>query len=150
MTGVHRSPVHRQKLAECGIRPLEETRAAKIETLAQTTDIVFDATGGKLADLLLSSMRKTALFVSYGLLSGQPYRVLPHHPPTQWFHIRNVLDAVSAAQWQALFAELWPLLRQSQLNDASFFPLAHWQEAIALYKTPGRTRKPLLAFSVKA
>ncbi|MEH5010097.1 zinc-dependent alcohol dehydrogenase family protein [Phytobacter diazotrophicus] len=150
VTGVHRSPVHQQKLAECGIRPLEETRVAEIETLAQTTDIVYDATGGKLADLLLSSMRKTALFVSYGLLSGQPYRVLPHHPPTQWFHIRNVLDAVSAAQWQALFAELWPLLRQSQLNDASLFPLAHWQEAIALYKTPGRTRKPLLAFSVKA
>ena len=150
VTGVHRSPVHRQKLAECGIRPLEETRAAEIDTLAQTTDIVYDATGGKLADLLLSSMRKTALFVSYGLLSGQPYRVLPHHPPTQWFHIRNVLDAVSAAQWQALFAESWPLLRQSQLNDASLFPLAHWQEAIALYKTPGRTRKPLLAFSAKA
>jgi NADPH:quinone reductase-like Zn-dependent oxidoreductase len=29
VTGVHRSPVHRQKLAECGIQPLEETRARK-------------------------------------------------------------------------------------------------------------------------
>lgn len=146
VTGVHRSAVHGQKLAACGIHPLDETRTAEIQARAQTADIVYDATGGKLAELLLSSMRQTALFVSYGLLSGQPYRVHSHYPSTQWFHIRNYLDAISPAQWQTLFADIWTLLRHSQIHDVRVFPLDRWLEAIALYKTAGRTYKPLLAF----
>lgn len=147
VTGVHRSPVHGQKLAECGIYPLDETRAAEIQAQAQKVDIVYDATGGKLADLLLAAMPRTALFVSYGLLSGQPYRVLPHHPTTQWFHIRNYLDAIAPTQWQALFSDIWTLLRHSQIHDVRVFPLDRWQEAIAFYNAAGRTHKPLLAFA---
>jgi hypothetical protein len=106
--------------------PLEE-RAAEIETLAQTTDIVYDATGEKLARLTALIHAQNGAVCQLWPAFRPALSRSSHHPPTQWFHIRNVLDAVSAAQWQALFAELWPLLRQSQLNDASLFPLAHWQ-----------------------
>lgn len=147
VTGVHRSPVHGQKLAECGISPLEETRTAEIQARAQTADIVYDATGGEIAELLLDAMPRTALFVSYGLLSGQPYRMLPHHPTTQWFHIRNYLDGIDPARWQALFGDIWTLLRHSHIHDVRVFPLDHWREAIALYNAAGRTHKPLLAFA---
>ncbi|VEA70086.1 Uncharacterised protein [Serratia rubidaea] len=92
----------------------------RIDQLAAAADIVFDATGGALAQQLLEAMRPDGLFVCYGLLSGQPFTLQRRYPTVRWFHIRNCLADIGTAQWQALFGRIWPLLAQSRCGGRAF------------------------------
>lgn len=144
VTGIHRSVVHAQRLIDCGITPVLEQDAYTVERVAMQSDLVFDATGGILAEAILRALPDTAQFICYGLLSGQPFRQTRSHPRTHWFHISHYLDAMTPREWQSLFSEIWMLLKSSALSGVSHFGLVRWQEAIAFYRTAGRVSKPML------
>lgn len=144
VTGIYRSAIHAQALAQAGITPISDKDIAAVKACAGRSGIVYDAVGGQLADTLLDAMPERARFVSYGLLSGQPFHLSRSRPETRWFHIRNVLGSLSVADWQQAFSALWPLLRQHPVSDARLFALQQWRQALAFYQTPGRCQKPLL------
>lgn len=143
--GIHRSPVHAQRLAEKGIVPIAQHDMAAVNAAAARADVVYDATGGSLAETILSVMPETGTFVCYGLLSGQTFRQQRPLPRVAWFHIRNYLDALSAEAWQAEFRRIWPKLRASQCSDVTLYPLSEWQRAVGNYREAGRTGKPMLS-----
>lgn len=147
VAGVHRSAVHAQRLIDCGITPVSQQDVQAVERVAGRTDLVFDATGGLLAESLLQTLPDAALFICYGLLSGQPFRQTRRLPRMHWFHIRNYLDELTPARWQPLFSEIWALLKISRLGGVRHFSQADWQEAIAFYRAEGRTEKPMLVMS---
>ena len=140
--GIHRSPAHGERLRAMGIIPVSQQDTAAISAIAARAEIVYDATGGRLADRILDAMPETGLFVCYGLLSGQPFR---QQSQVRWFHIRNYLDALSVDQWQAEFCEIWPKLQASCYGDVTLFPLAEWRSALANYRQAGRLAKPMFA-----
>jgi NADPH:quinone reductase-like Zn-dependent oxidoreductase len=139
--GIHRSSVHADKLAAMGITPVSQENTAKIAQIAAQTDIVYDATGGSLAETILGALPESGLFVCYGLLSGKPFR---QQPQVRWFHIRNTLDVLSAAAWQREFHAIWPKLQASQYGDVTLFAFSEWRAALAYYRQAGRTSKPIL------
>lgn len=143
--GIHRSPVHAERLAARGIIPVAQQDTAAVNAAAARADIVFDATGGALAETILRVMPEQGEFVCYGLLSGQTFRQQRALPRVRWFHIRNYLDALSAEAWQAEFQQLWPRLRASRYSDVTLYPLTEWQRALSAYREAGRTGKPVLA-----
>ncbi|WP_333849843.1 zinc-dependent alcohol dehydrogenase family protein [Leclercia sp.] len=145
--GIHRSAIHADRLWAMGIVPVAQQDSASVRALAATSDIVYDATGGELAQTLLSAMRSSAAFICYGLLSGQPFSLQRHFPPMHWFHIRNHFAALPPQAWQAAFNEIWPLLAESQYSDTLLLPFSAWQSALADYRQAGRTHKPLLDFT---
>ncbi|MGK9175343.1 zinc-dependent alcohol dehydrogenase family protein [Yokenella regensburgei] len=149
VTGVYRNAVHAARLAQRGIVPVDQTHIHDIASCATHTDIVYDAVGGELANSLLNHLPHTAHFVSYGLLSGRPFSMQNRRATLHWFHMRDSLRAMKAAQWHAEFEFLWSLLRQTTLSEVTRFPLAHWQAAIAYYQKAGRTTKPLLDFTAR-
>lgn len=144
VVGIHRSPVHTRRLVESGITPISQNDVPSVKRHAVQSELVFDATGGTLAETVLQSLPEAAQFICYGLLSGQPFRQTRRLPKIHWFHIRNYLDSIAPAQWQSLFNEIWCLLKKSTLGDVRCFPLDNWQEAIAFYRSEGRTAKPVL------
>jgi len=145
--GIHRSAIHADRLRAMGIVPVSQQDRDSVRTLAAASDIVFDATGGDLAQNILSAMPGSGQFICYGLLSGQPFTLQRHFPPMHWFHIRNHFDALTPEAWQAAFNEIWPLLKESQYSDAGQLPFNAWRSALADYRQPGRTHKPLLDFT---
>ena len=149
VTGIHRSAVHAGRLTGCGIRPLIQHDTAGIVRAARTADLVFDATGGDLAQAILAQLPPAAVFICYGLLSGKPFRQLHPLPRICWFHIRNTLATLSDPQWQALFTGIWPQLAASHLSNSQPFALADWQQAIRYYYQTGRQERPLLVFAAK-
>ena len=144
VVGIHRSPVHAQRLADCNMTPVAQHNMQAVKAYAARSDLVFDATGGLLAEDILHALPDTAQFICYGLLSGQPFRQFRKLPQGHWFHIRNYLDAITPAEWQLLFAEIWTLLKTSTIGDVKCFSLENWLDAIAFYRTAGRTAKPVL------
>ena len=145
--GIHRSPLHAERLAAMGITPVAQQDSHAIGALAAESEAVFDATGGALAQTLLDRMPKQGTFVSYGLLSGQPFTLQHHHPQVHWFHVRNTFAAMRTEAWQAAFQTLWPLLAASRYSDAETFPFANWRDALSRYRQPGRSAKPLLTLT---
>lgn len=143
--GIHRSPVHAERLAARGIIPIAQQDTAAVNAAAARAEVVYDATGGALAETILSAMPEQGEFVCYGLLSGQTFRQQRALPRVRWFHIRNYLDALSPGAWQAEFHRLWPKLRASGCSDAALYPLTEWQRALSAYHEAGRTGKPVLA-----
>ncbi|TCB87466.1 alcohol dehydrogenase [Enterobacter quasihormaechei] len=143
--GIHRSPVHAQRLAGLGIVPIAQQDMAAVNAAAARADVVYDATGGSLAETILGVMPESGTFVCYGLLSGQTFRQQRALPRVAWFHIRNYLDALSTEAWQAEFQRIWPKLRASQCSDVTLYPLTEWQRALGNYREAGRTRKPVLS-----
>lgn len=144
VTGIYRSPNHKASLQLLGIVPLATEASELIALAASRADIAFDAVGGELAASLLAHMDSQAVFVSYGLLSGQPIAICPDGPIPQRFHLRDYLAVASQPDWQERFEEIWPLLRRSALPDTCRFPLSAWKDALAYSRTPGRKAKPLL------
>lgn len=142
--GIYRSAVHAQRLATLGVIPVSQDDKETLHTIAARSDVVFDATGGGLAQALLERMPKSATFVSYGLVSGQPFTLQRHYPTVQWFHVRNTLAAMRSEAWQHEFQTLWPRLLASRYSDAITLPFADWRAALACYRQPGRCAKPLL------
>lgn len=145
--GVYRSPHHKSKLQRLGITPVQQGDTVHLKRCAKVSDIVYDAVGGSLAEFLLDTMKRDAQFVSYGLLSGQPYKIQPISPVTNWFHIRNYLGDFSNDGWQHEFSEIWRLLRKSELNEFQVYPSVQWREAINSYTTRGRLLKPILMWN---
>lgn len=145
--GIHRSSIHADRLRAMGIIPIAQQDSDRVRSLAAISDLVYDATGGELAQTILSAIRSSAVFICYGLLSGQPFTLQRHFPPMHWFHIRNHFDALTPQAWQAAFKEIWPLLAESQYSDARLLPFSAWQSALADYRQAGRTHKPLLDFT---
>lgn len=142
--GIHRSPAHAERLAALGIIPVAQEDAGAVCHVAATSEGVFDATGGALAQRLLERMPKKGTFVSYGLLSGQPFTLRHHYPQVHWFHVRNTFATLTTEQWQAEFQALWPRLISSHSSDAVVWPFADWRDALTHYRQPGRVEKPLL------
>lgn len=144
VTGIHRSAAHATRLAACGITSVSQEDTGAIERSASESDLVFDATGGKLATSILQHLPQTSTFVCYGLLSGIPFRQHHSRPFVRWFHIRNYLNGMDIRQWHALFSEIWPLLNTSSYSGIVRYPVASWKEAIGFYRESGRSGKPLL------
>ncbi|MFA1016633.1 zinc-dependent alcohol dehydrogenase family protein [Enterobacter sp. SAT-E-asb] len=145
--GIHRSAVHAERLEAMGITPVAQHDANRIGTVAARSDIVYDATGGPLAEAILSVMPEQGMFVCYGLLSGQTFTQRRPVPRVAWFHIRNGLDALGAEAWRAEFDRIWLTLPDSEYSDVKVYPLADWQKALNAYREGGRTRKPLLSMA---
>lgn len=147
VAGIHRSAVHASRLNTFGITAVQESDSEAIRHYAARASIVYDATGGSLAELILSQMPRSGVFVSYGLLSGSIFRMQRAGPKVQWFHIRNYLAHMDPAAWQNMFNEIWPVLRQSHHSEPRFFHLKDWQAALAAYDEAGRTYRPMIAFN---
>ncbi|HAK35684.1 MAG TPA: alcohol dehydrogenase [Pantoea sp.] len=144
VTGIHRSPVHALKLEQCGITPVQEQESEAIGYYAARAGVVYDATGGRLAETLLELMPLTSLFISYGLLSGEVFRAKHHLPKIHWFHVRHYLAAAGTDGWQQMFRALWPLLAETHTHDVQIFAVEEWKAAIGAYRTAGRSAKPLI------
>jgi NADPH:quinone reductase-like Zn-dependent oxidoreductase len=145
--GIYRSPVQESRLRRLGIIPIHERQTDAIIQHAQHTEVVYEAVGGVLASTLLSHLPESAHFVSYGLLSSQPFSMQNRAASLHWFHMRNDLSVMDAPVWQAEFKTLWTLLRHTTLSDTTLFAFPRWQEAIAHYKTAARVSKTMLDFT---
>ncbi|MCE0799194.1 zinc-dependent alcohol dehydrogenase family protein [Buttiauxella sp. S04-F03] len=145
VVGVCRKEDQKAMLLQDGIRPLIMDDHEALRITAQQADVVFDAVGGSLATLLLSHLQAEADFVSYGLLSGEPYQAKSYVTRPQRFHLRDTLAVTDSREWQQWFVELWPLLANSQLPDVKLFALAKWRDALREFAVSGRRCKPVLA-----
>ncbi len=146
VVAVHRSPIHRATLAAIGTTPVGQDDPTLISRAARC-DLAFDAVGGPLADAILAALPRPADLVSYGLLSGSPFRPVAGGPTLRRFHLRDRLEGVANDEWRGWFDRLWPRLRRADfLPDVRPFPLDDWREALAAFDEPGRTFKPMLAF----
>ncbi|WES70118.1 zinc-dependent alcohol dehydrogenase family protein [Superficieibacter sp. HKU1] len=143
--GIYRSGIHAQTIAHCGIIPIQQDNIASVIRCASESNIVYDAVGGPLAELILNSMQKQGQFISYGLMSGQPYKIHNAFPAVKWFHIRNYLSGMNVDDWKREFEMLWPLLKHSYLAPAQFYQLKDWKQAIVGYRTMGRRFKPVIS-----
>jgi hypothetical protein len=89
-------------------------------------------------------MKGDGRFVSYGLLSGRPYKIQPASPAINWFHIRNYLADFINGDWQHEFSDSWRLLRKSELNEYQLFTSSQWLEVLDSYYKCARLPKPIL------
>lgn len=144
VTGIHRSAVHAVRLRNRGITPVSDQDTDRIKHFASQSCIVYDATGGYVAETILSSMPSDGLFISYGLLSGQPFSHKRALPKLHWFHLRHYLPSLDTAQWQQTFQIIWPRLAECQKGGTRLFSLNAWTEALTTYQIAGRVLKPLI------
>lgn len=147
VTAIYRAPGHAARLQHLAIGALQQDQHTDIRQLAAGADLVFDATGGAVSQLIWQALPVDAQFIAYGVLTGQPVRVNAAQPVLHWFHVRHYLDTLTPAAWQQLFAELWPLLRHSDCGEVAVYPFEQWREAIHFYHQSGRSQKPLLQLS---
>ncbi|NYZ17083.1 zinc-dependent alcohol dehydrogenase family protein [Azospirillum sp. RWY-5-1] len=144
VTGIVRSAAHGPALAALGVEPVTMADTAAVTAAAARAEVAFDAVGGPLAEAILDAMPPGGDFVSYGLLSGQPFAVPAVRPALRRFHLRDRLATVAPETWQGWFRTLWPRLRRAPLPGVATVPLAEWRRALALFHTAGRRDKPLL------
>lgn len=147
VSGIIRSPRHAPRLQQYGVYPLLENDRALIEQVSQYSELVFDAVGGELADLLLSVLPVTSTLVSYGLLSGRPFTQTRASAAVRKFHLREALPTLSVEQWQGAFAEIWQRLPTTMQPPAQRLVFRDWREAIAAAGQPGKGGKILLDFT---
>ena len=140
---VYRASAHATRLQALGLEGLPESALEAIPAISAQTDVVFDAVGGAVGQLIWQHLPQQAHFVAYGVLSGKPVQVNAARPLLHWFHVRHTLGDISTTQWQQLFAQVWPLLRSSDCGEVEIFPLSQWRAAIDSYHQLGRARKPL-------
>ncbi|WP_370585639.1 zinc-dependent alcohol dehydrogenase family protein [Pantoea sp. S61] len=141
---VYRASAHAERLHTLGLTALQDTAQETLKAVSAQTDIVFDAVGGDVGQLIWQALPEHAHFVAYGVLSGTPVKVNANRPALHWFHVRHTLGDIGAAQWQQLFFALWPLLHNSECGEVEIFPLSEWRAAIESYHQSGRSRKPML------
>jgi len=146
VAGVYRSPTHAASLSALGVVPIPLGAGDDVARAARRADLVFEAVGGALATRILAAMRPDADFISYGLLSGEPFATGGAARP-QRFHLRDRLDSAGPAEWQGWFETLWPLLKRAALPRAHPFPVRAWRDALALFDVPGRRSTPLLVMA---
>ncbi|WP_165064673.1 zinc-dependent alcohol dehydrogenase family protein [Paludisphaera rhizosphaerae] len=144
VVAVHRSPGHSAALAGLGFRPIAEDDLA-LPAIARGCDLVFDAVGGNVAASILPYMARGD-FVSYGLLSGQPFGWRTDGVRIHRFHLRDGFESMADSVWRGWFDRLWPRLRVAPMPAVRRFPIEEWRAALAAFDEPGRSFKPLLEF----
>lgn len=124
--------------------------------VAQATDkaairLALDAIGGAATDGLAASLGEGGVIANYGLLSGTPCRVDPHHLVfrgirLQGFWLAQYARAQGAGAMRALFAELIELVAGGEIRAEveARYPFARIGEALAHAARPGRSGKILL------
>lgn len=142
--GVYRSAQHLPALLKSGIIPLSGDDEHGIAEATGKVDVVYDAVGGELATLMLDHLNPHGALISYGLLSGKAFSPRGKNITAQRFHLRDTLAVTPVEEWQGWFSSLWELLLQAQQPDVAVFALEEWRQALALFREPGRQRKPLL------
>jgi len=147
VVAIHRAPGHEAGLRALGASTLPIGDLEAVAAAAARAEVIFEAVGGGLAELILSHAPAAADFVSYGLLSGAAFRTPPTGPRPQRFHLRDELSGIAPETWQGWFAELWPRLAASRLPPLEPFALGRWREALELFQRSGRTAKPALLLS---
>lgn len=147
VTGIYRSSINASRLAKLGITPVQDNDHAAIQSYAARAEVVYDATGGMLAEEILKRMPLTGLFISYGLLSGQPFRTKSSLPVVHWFHVRHYLSQLGSDGWQGIFRDIWQQLSEVETSKASVFSFDDWKSAINSYYSAGRIDKPIIRFT---
>lgn len=143
--GVYRSAQHLPALLESGIIPLSGDDRQGIAEAAGKVDVVYDAVGGALATLMLDHLNPNAALVSYGLLSGQGcfLRAGSTSLPS---------DFIYEIRWrsrrlQSGRAGLSHSGNCCYKRSSPAWRFTRWRsggQALALFREPGRQRKPLL------
>ncbi|SQC92289.1 quinone oxidoreductase, NADPH-dependent [Cedecea neteri] len=143
--GVYRSAQHLPALVKSGIIPLNMNDGHGIADAAARVEVVYDAVGGELATLMLDHLNPQAALISYGLLSGKAFSPRGKNVTARRFHLRDTLAVTPVEEWQGWFISLWELLLQTQQPEVAVYALEEWRQALALFREPGRQRKPLLS-----
>lgn len=145
--GVYRSESRAARLEQLGIRPLSLQDTSQITHVARVSDVVFDALGGPVASNILQSMAPGAMFIAYGLLTGQAVQ-LDGKPRAHYrrFHLRDGLARMPADTWQQQFLAIWKLLSQLEMPNYRVFAWKDWQRAVEAVLQP-QSQKSLLDFT---
>ena len=141
--GIYRSLERAPRLEALGIEPVGLSDARAVTRAAERADITFDALGGPVGTEVLKSMRAATVFVSYGLLSGEPIAFAGSCARHCRFHLRDALAGMSVGAWQGMFGRVWPLLRHVEVPAGQVFAARQWRQALIAFARPGRA-KPLL------
>lgn len=147
VVGIYRSESRLTRLEQLGIKPVSIHDTSQISHVARESDIVFDALGGSVAANILQLMAPEAMFIAYGLLTGQAIQ-LDSKPGAHYrrFHLRDSLAGMSVETWQHKFLAIWKLLGQSAMPDYRVFPGQEWRHAVEMALCPSG-HKVLLDFS---
>ncbi|REC95284.1 zinc-dependent alcohol dehydrogenase family protein [Kushneria indalinina] len=130
VTGICRSTHHRDALTSMGVQVLDQDDHAAIDAAAARAGRIFDATGGRLADRLLTHMPSEGIFVTYGALSGVPISSRRMSGRVRHFHLRDHIKGLDRDEWQSSFETLWALLRDIDMPPVRHFRLAEWRQAL--------------------
>ncbi|HBF50199.1 MAG TPA: alcohol dehydrogenase [Massilia sp.] len=144
VAGIYRSGNRARRLRALGVEPVCQDDSPAIAQAARAADITFDALGGSIGSAVLGAMGTGAVFVGYGLLSGQGIR---HSGQVRAqycrFHLRDALAGMTAGEWQQRFVDLWPALQALDLPAPRMFRLADWRSAIGAAAVPGAPKSIL-------
>ncbi|MEW6023653.1 MAG: zinc-dependent alcohol dehydrogenase family protein [Pseudomonadota bacterium] len=144
VTGIYRSAHRARRLRALGVEPVCQDDGQAIEHAARAADIAFDALGGDIGSAVLGAMGDGAVFVGYGLLSGQGIRhSRALRAAYRRFHLRDALAGMTASAWQRGFVDLWPRLPTVDLPPPRIFDLANWRSAILEAAVPGAPKSML-------
>ena len=146
VTGICRSAHHREALTTMGVHVLDQDDHAAIDAAAGRAERLFDATGGRLADRLLTHMAPEGIFVTYGLLSGAPISPGSMNARVRHFHLRDHIAGLNHLQWQESFKTLWALLRDIDMPATRDFRLTDWRQALIWHDSHSSV-KPMLMLS---
>jgi NADPH:quinone reductase-like Zn-dependent oxidoreductase len=146
VTGICRSAHHREALTDMGVHVLDQEDHAAIDAAAGRAERLFDATGGRLADRLLTHMAPEGIFVTYGLLSGAPISPRNMNARVRHFHLRDHIAGLNHLQWQESFKTLWALLRDIDMPATRDFRLTDWRQALIWHDSHPAV-KPMLMLS---
>jgi len=157
--GITSSMQLKQKLLDYGasyILDADSDKAQLKATIMELTkgkgaDGAIDCIGGLMGNQLAMCLRKEAVFVSLGLLSGQPvnWRDIHHRAEVRGklFHLRHWNSASSAAQWHIAFQHIMSMIAEQQLvipEPSARFSLSEVNAALAYYVAKQRTRGKVL------
>lgn len=148
VVGIYRSESRVVRLEKLGIKPVSMQDISLVSRVARKSDVVFDALGGPVAANILQLMAPGAVFIAYGLLTGQAIQ-LDSKPGAHYrrFHLRDSLASMSARTWQHKFSAIWRLLGQSAMPDYQVFSGQDWRQAVERALCPSG-QKVLLNFTL--
>lgn len=147
--GLCRSPARAARLTAYGIEPVPLDDTARVRDLAARAGVVFDSLGGETGSAVICAMRPGAVFVGYGLLTGEPIRPMgPVRADYRRFHLRDHLAGMDAPTWQDSFRRIWARLAGLDLPKVKAFPLAEWKSAVLYARQPGAA-KPMLILGAR-
>lgn len=143
VVGLYRSEARRERLIAAGIDPVSTEDIDAVKGAASEADLVFDALGGQIGNLVLSEMPGGTAFVAYGLLSGHSIRTAREDVRYHRFHLRDSLAVMTPDIWQSQFVRLWESLRSADLPPVSLHALHDWRHALQQIEAPGAAKAVL-------